>query len=298
MVDITHKITTLREATAIAVVKTSSEATIKRLRENTVPKGNVFEMAKAAGLLGVKKTPELLPDCHPLPIEYTGIDYAINGLEIQILVTVKTIYKTGVEVEAMHGASIVALTIYDMLKPIDKQVEIGTIKLQQKKGGKSSFKVNSEGLTATVVVCSDTISAGKGEDKAGKAIATKLEDLGITSEILIIADEAQQITSALLKANSDLVIFTGGTGVGPRDVTPETIGPLLDIRLKGVEEQMRNYGQQRMPYAMLSRSIAGIKDGKLVLTLPGSTKGAKECIDAIFPHVLHVYKVIDGKRHD
>ena len=298
MVDITHKITTLREATAIAVVKTSSEATIKRLRENTVPKGNVFEMAKAAGLLGVKKTPELLPDCHPLPIEYTGIDYAINGLEIQISVRVKTIYKTGVEVEAMHGASIVALTMYDMLKPIDKQVEIGTIKLQQKKGGKSSFKVNSEGLTAKVVVCSDTISAGKGEDKAGKAIATKLEDLGITSEILIIADEAQQITSALLKANSDLVIFTGGTGVGPRDVTPETIGPRLDIRLKGVEEQMRNYGQQRMPYAMLSRSVAGIKDGKLVLALPGSTKGAKECIDAIFPHVLHVYKVIEGKRHD
>jgi cyclic pyranopterin phosphate synthase len=298
MVDITHKITTLREAAAIAVVRTSSEETIKRLRENTVPKGNVFEMAKAAGLLGVKKTPELLPDCHPLPIEYTGIDYEINGLEIQISVTVKTIYKTGVEVEAMHGASIVALTIYDMLKPIDKQVEIGTIKLQQKKGGKSSFKVNSEGLTATVVVCSDTISAGKGEDKAGKTIATKLEDLGITSEILIIPDEAQQIESALQHAKSDLVIFTGGTGVGPRDVTPETIGPLLDIRLKGVEEQMRNYGQQRMPYAMLSRSIAGIKDGKLVLALPGSTKGAKECIDAIFPHVLHVYKVIEGKRHD
>ncbi|MGY5851574.1 bifunctional molybdenum cofactor biosynthesis protein MoaC/MoaB [Salegentibacter sp. F14] len=298
MVDITHKITTLREATAIAVVKTSSEETIKRLQENSVPKGNVFEMAKAAGLLGVKKTPELLPDCHPLPIEYTGIDYQINGLEIQISVTVKTIYKTGVEVEAMHGASIVALTIYDMLKPIDKNVEIGTIKLQQKKGGKSSFQVNSEGLTATVVVCSDTISAGKGEDKAGKAIVTKMKEIGITSEIFIIPDEAQQITSALLKANSDLVILTGGTGVGPRDVTPQTISALLDIRLKGVEEQMRNYGQQRMPYAMLSRSVAGIKDGKLVLALPGSTKGVKESIDAIFPHVLHVYKVIEGKRHE
>ena len=298
MVDITHKITTLREATAISVVKTSSEETIKRLRENSVPKGNVFEMAKAAGLLGVKKTPDLLPDCHPLPIEYTGINYEIDGLEIRISVTVKTIYKTGVEVEAMHGASIVALTIYDMLKPIAKQVEIGSIKLQQKKGGKSSFKVNCEGLSATVVVCSDTISAGKGEDKAGKTIVTKLEDLGITSEILIIPDEAQQITSALFQANSDLVIFTGGTGVGPRDITPETITPLLNIRLKGVEEQMRNYGQQRMPYAMLSRSVAGIKDGKLVLALPGSTKGAKECIDAIFPHVLHVYKVIEGKRHD
>ncbi|WP_300434344.1 bifunctional molybdenum cofactor biosynthesis protein MoaC/MoaB [Christiangramia sp.] len=298
MVDITHKITTLREATAIAVVRTSSEETINAIRENQVPKGNVFEMAKAAGLLGVKKTPELLPDCHPLPIEYTGIDYKINGLEIQISVTVKTIYKTGVEVEAMHGASIVALTMYDMLKPIDKNVEIGTIGLQNKKGGKSSFKINSEGLTAKVVVCSDTIFKGEGEDKAGKAIASKLKDFEIDSTIEIIPDEAEEIRSALKKASSDLVIFTGGTGVGPRDVTPETIESMLDLKLKGVEEQMRNYGQQRMPYAMLSRLVAGIMNGKIVLALPGSTKGAAECMDAIFPHVLHVFKVIEGKRHD
>jgi len=298
MVDITHKIMTLREATAIAVVRTSSEETIKRIKENKVPKGNVFEMAKAAGLLGVKKTPELLPDCHPLPIEYTGIDYTIDGLEIQISVSVKTIYKTGVEVEAMHGASIVALTMYDMLKPIDKNVEIGSIRLQNKKGGKSMFKVDSEGLTAQVVVCSDTISKGKGEDKAGKMIVSKLEELGIKAERIIIPDEAEEIKAILNKADSDLVIFTGGTGVGPRDVTPESIEDLLDLKLKGVEEQMRSYGQQRMPYAMLSRSIAGIKDGKLVLALPGSTKGAAECMDAIFPHVLHVFKVITGKRHD
>lgn len=298
MVDITHKIMTLREATAVAVVRTSSEETIKRIKENKVPKGNVFEMAKAAGFLGVKKTPELLPDCHPIPIEYTGIEYEIDGMEIHISVCVKTIYKTGVEVEAMHGASIVALTMYDMLKPIDKNIEIGSIRLQNKKGGKSMFKVNAEGLRAQVVVCSDTISKGIGEDKAGKTIVSKLEALGVKAERIIIPDEAEEIKAVLNKADSDLVIFTGGTGVGPRDVTPETIEPLLDIKLKGVEEQMRSYGQQRMPYAMLSRSIAGIKDGKLVLALPGSTKGAAECMDAIFPHVLHVFKVITGKRHD
>ncbi|MEO2063183.1 MAG: bifunctional molybdenum cofactor biosynthesis protein MoaC/MoaB [Christiangramia sp.] len=298
MVDITHKITTLREATAIATLRTSSEETIKAIRENKVPKGNVFEMAKAAGLLGVKKTPELLPDCHPLPIEYTGIEYEIDGLEIHISVKVKTVYKTGVEVEAMHGASIVALTMYDMLKPIDKNVEIGTIRLQQKKGGKSSFKVNSEGLTAQVIVCSDTISKGEGEDKAGEAIISKLMDFGINSEKWIIPDEAEKIRNSISEATSDILIFTGGTGVGPRDVTPETIEPLLDLRLKGVEEQMRDYGQQRMPYAMLSRSIAGMKNGKLILALPGSTKGAAECMEAVFPHVLHVFKVIEGKRHD
>ena len=210
----------------------------------------------------------------------------------------KTIYKTGVEVEAMHGASVVALTMYDMLKPIDKGVEIGTIRLKTKKGGKSSFHINTEGLKAYVVVCSDTISKGKGEDKAGEAIMEKLEELGVTSEKTIIPDESEQIKNIVESNQSDLIIFTGGTGVGPRDVTPQTLEPLLDIKLKGVEEQMRSYGQERMPYAMFSRSIAGIKDGKLILALPGSTRGAVESMEAIFPHVLHAFKVIEGKRHD
>ena len=298
MVDITHKVNTLREATAEAIVKTSSPDTINALKNNQVPKGNVFEMAKAAGLLGVKKTPDLLPDCHPLPIEYTGIDYEIKGLEIYITMTVKTIYKTGVEVEAMHGASVVALTMYDMLKPIDKNVEIGSIRLKSKKGGKSSYKVNTEGLKAHVVVCSDTISKGKGEDTAGKGIVEKLQSLGLETIKTIIPDEPSEIVKILETTTSDLIIYTGGTGVGPRDVTPQTLEPLLDIRLKGVEEQMRSYGQDRMPYAMFSRSVAGIKDGKLILALPGSARGAIESMEAIFPHVLHAFKVIEGKRHD
>ncbi|WP_435313544.1 cyclic pyranopterin monophosphate synthase MoaC [Cellulophaga fucicola] len=139
MVDITHKAITLRTAIAQAVVKVSSQATIDAINNKTVPKGDVFAMSKAAGLLGVKKTPELLPDCHPLPIEYTDITYQINDLEITVLITVKTNYKTGVEVEAMHGASVVALNMYDMLKPIDKGIEIHHIKLLKKTGGKSDI---------------------------------------------------------------------------------------------------------------------------------------------------------------
>ena len=118
MIDITHKNTTLRVATAQAVIKVSKQETIDAINNKTVPKGDVFAMCKAVGLLGVKNTPLILADCHPLPIEYTGIDYEVNGLEITIKVTIKTIYKTGVEVEAMHGASVVALNMYDMLKPI------------------------------------------------------------------------------------------------------------------------------------------------------------------------------------
>ncbi|MBU2905212.1 cyclic pyranopterin monophosphate synthase MoaC [Arenibacter algicola] len=139
MVDITHKKSTLRTAIAQAIVQVSSEDTISAINNKTVPKGDVFAMSKAAGLLGVKKTADLLPDCHPLPIEYTDISYSIIGLQITVLVTVKTIYKTGVEVEAMHGASIVALNMYDMLKPIDKGIEIQHIKLLRKTGGKSDL---------------------------------------------------------------------------------------------------------------------------------------------------------------
>ena len=139
MVDITQKPNTHRTAVAQAIVKVGSLDTIQAIAQKTVPKGDVFAMSKAAGFLGLKKTPELLPDCHPLPIEFAGIDYEIDDLNIIIKVEVKTFYKTGVEVEAMHGASVVALNMYDMLKPIDKSIEIQQIKLLKKTGGKSDI---------------------------------------------------------------------------------------------------------------------------------------------------------------
>ena len=303
MVDITHKINTLREAVAQATVLVSSEETIRAIESNTVPKGNVFEMAKAAGLLGVKNTPLILPDCHPLPIEYTGIEYEINGLEIYIRMTVKTIYKTGVEVEAMHGASVVALTMYDMLKPIDKGVEIKDIKLLKKKGGKSDFKDRFRtDLTAAVVVCSDTISAGQKEDKAGKAIISKLEDSQVEIKDYVIIPDEQEVIQEKLNVytgqNLDLVIYTGGTGLSKRDVTPESIQPLLDVEIPGIAEAIRSYGQERMPFAMLSRSLVGIKDQTLVMALPGSTRGAQESVDAVFPFILHLFRIMKGARHD
>lgn len=302
MVDITHKNSTLRIAIAQAIVKVSTQETIDAIKNNAVPKGDVFAASKAAGLLGVKKTADLLPDCHPMPIEYTGIDYEVNGLEIKITITVKTIYKTGVEVEAMHGASIVALNMYDMLKPIDKGVEIHHIKLLEKKGGKSSYQNQfGNNLKFAVVVCSDTISAGKKEDKAGKAIIDKLKSLGLkTSHYVIIPDEIadiQEKVNEFVTKGIDVVIYTGGTGLSKRDVTPEALLPLLDRRIPGIEETIRDYGQQRMPYAMLSRSIAGTIKDTLVLALPGSTNGAKESMDAIFPHVLHSFKVLKGWQH-
>ena len=302
MVDITPKIFTLRYAKAQATVILSSQDALKSLLGKTVPKGDVFEMAKAAGLFAIKKTSDLIPDCHPLPIEYAAFNFKTDELKITIEVEVKTIYKTGVEVEAMHGVCVAALTIYDMMKPLDKHIEISNIKLVEKKGGKTDFKEDfRKSLTASVVVCSDSISAGKAQDRAGKAIMDKLKSLDLQIlQYTIIPDERVDILRLIEQHVNlcDMLVFTGGTGLSPRDITPEVIRPLLDREIPGIEEAIRSYGQLRTPYSMLSRSVAGMIGSTLVLELPGSTNGAKESMDALFPGLLHIFRVLKAERHD
>lgn len=302
MVDITHKIITQRTATAQAIVKLGSLETMQAILDKTVPKGDVLEVSRTAGLFAVKNTSNAIPDCHPMPIEFTGIQFECLDDEVRIEVTVKAIYRTGVEVEAMHGASIVALTMYDMLKPIDKKVEISTIKLLHKKGGKSDYgNKEVQNLSVAVMVCSDSVSSGKKEDKAGKVISDKIKNLGLeVSNYIIIPDEVldiQNTINTLCSQKTDLIIITGGTGLSNRDVTPEAVIPLLDRRISGIEEAIRSYGQDRTPYAMLSRSVVGFKGNTLIMALPGSTAGAGESMDAVFPSVLHLFKLLNGYNH-
>ncbi len=298
MVDITGKISSFRSAIAQAVVKVSKQETIDAIKNNQVPKGDVFSFARAAGLLGVKKTPELIPDCHPLPVEHTKIDYKIEDLSITITIEVGTVYKTGVEVEAMHGASIVALTMYDMLKPIDKAIEIQQIKLIKKKGGKSQYRSKPrKDFKAAVLITSDSVSAGKKEDTAGKAIMEKLEQYGVdVCDYVCVSDDKPDIKKAIEKLcedGCDLIVSTGGTGLSPRDNTPDVVKEMIDREVSGIMEAARSYGLQRTPFAMLSRGIAGFKEDTLILTLPGSTRGAQESMDALFPYLFHVYRVLN-----
>ncbi len=303
MVNITHKSNSLRQAVAKATIVVSDPGTIKTIGLHKVPKGNIFEFSRAAGLLAVKKTSDVIPDCHPLPVEFAAISYEIEGLQIHIRVEVHTIYKTGVEVEAMHGAAVTALTIYDMLKPIDKGVFISTIKLESKKGGKTDFRDQpTTGLKSMVIVCSDSVSKRIKEDTAGLRVVEKLKN----NNIDVIAHECIPDDFELIQAKAkeyadgrcNLLVFVGGTGLSSRDLTPDAIQPLLTREIRGIMETARSYGQQRMPYAMLSRGVSGFINKTLVLTLPGSPGGAAETIDALFPHILHVFKIAEGLRHD
>jgi cyclic pyranopterin phosphate synthase len=142
MVDVSYKDKTVREAIAEGIVKMKVE-TLKKIIEHNIPKGDVLSVARVAGIMAVKKTSQLIPLCHPLAIDAIKIDFEPHeerGI-LKVKCYVKTTEKTGVEMEALTGVSITCLTIYDMCKAIEKDIEIGPIRLIKKTGGKSGTYV-------------------------------------------------------------------------------------------------------------------------------------------------------------
>lgn len=144
MVDVTEKKVTDREAIAYGKITMHPE-TLKLIQRGAMKKGAVLETARIAGIMGVKQTSNLIPMCHPLLISGIDIEFEIEDEKsIGIQVTVRTTGKTGIEIEALTGVSITALTIYDMCKAVDKEMVIGEVKLLKKTGGKSGIYIREE----------------------------------------------------------------------------------------------------------------------------------------------------------
>lgn len=140
MIDISAKKITQRQAVAEGMVYLKPEV-IKLIKDKKIPKGDVLEAARLAGILAAKKTPELIPLCHPIPIEFIEINFLLKEKEAVITAVVKGRAKTGFEMEALTAVTVAALSIYDMCKPIDKGIVISGIKLLKKTGGKSGMYV-------------------------------------------------------------------------------------------------------------------------------------------------------------
>lgn len=304
MRDITSKQITLRTASAVAVIYCTPE-TIGLIKSNELPKGNLFDVARAAGFLAAKLTPQLLPHCHPVTIDAMDISFEINeGVSTGITITgeAKSIGRTGIEMEILTAVSIAALEIYDMLKPVDTTLEIGGIKLLQKTGGKSDrSKYFSTPPTCAILVCSDSTAAGTRQDKSGLLI----RELLTASKAKVVAyevvpDDKALIQQQLLKWVAEDIHFiftTGGTGLGPRDHTVSAVTEILERDADGITEAMRQYGQMRTPMAMMSRAVAGSIAQSLILTLPGSTQGARESLEAVLPGIFHARKMMKGGGH-
>lgn len=295
MRDVSHKVNTLRTATASATLRARKE-TIARIKSGDLPKGDPLPVAKVAGVQAAKNTPQLIPYCHPVPVDFVDVRYEFTEDTVTAITTVKAVYKTGVEMEALAAATAAALTIYDMTKMVDEDAEILNVRLVEKRGGKSDFKAPNE-ATATVVTVSD--SRNKTNDLSGPTACSVLEEVGVQIVgTTLVTDDTELIQQAVKEAKGALVVLTGGTGIAPRDVTPDAVAPLLDKQLPGVAEQIRRYGQDRTPMSMLSRSICGTMGEKLVLCLPGSPKGVEDGLRAVLPHLLHVSEVLRGAGHE
>lgn len=300
MKSVTDKIETLREARAQSEIRAHPEV-IRSMLANDVPKKDVLAVARVAGIMAAKKTPELIPYCHPLLIDDVRIEFDVQTDRIVVSAAVEAVGKTGVEMEALSAASVAALTIYDMLKPLDRAMEIVSTKLEEKKGGKSDFQEHiPPGFRAAVIVTSDGTFRGTREDKSGRIIKERLERFGIEPEYTVLPDDKDTIVTKLKELcgrGARLILTTGGTGLGPRDVTVEATREMIDREIPGVMEAARSFGQARTPYAMLSRGLAGQKGDTLIVNLPGSSNGVRESLDAIFPAILHSFAMMGGKGH-
>jgi molybdenum cofactor synthesis domain-containing protein len=149
---------------------------------------------------------------------------------------------------------------------------------------------------ALVLTISDGVSAGARDDESGAALAARLEELGYKVERATVADETDEIATAVSGAtgHAALVICTGGTGLGPRDVTPQTLRGLLAYEIYGFGEQMRAFGRTRTPLADLSRSMAGVLGTTLVIAVPGSKGGALDSLTALEPLLDHALETLGG----
>lgn len=302
MIDVSPKFNTLRYAKASGLLHTNEE-TVARVLDRTVPKGDVLEVARAAGINAAKRCSDWMVFCHNLPLDWAEVRFEVEKDHIKVIAEVKAIWKTGVEMEALAAVSGALLNMYDMLKPLTDDLSFGDIKLGKKTGGKSNFRDRfKEPLKTAVLVISDSTFAGDREDKSGKIIQKFLENHPVDVTVYeVLPDEPDQI-QARLKAliddeGIDLVFTTGGTGPGPRDNTPEATRQVIEKEIPGIAEAMRHHGKNRTPYAMLSREVAGMRKNSLIINLPGSSRGAMESLQALFPGLLHAFPMMRGFGH-
>lgn len=302
MIDVSSKAPTLRRARAVAVVRARPE-TVERVRAGTVPKGAVAESARAAGLLAAKRTSDLIPDCHPIPLTHAAVELELGRDTITITAAAAAVWQTGVEMEALTAASVAALTVYDMLKPLDDSLSIEQVRLLEKRGGRSDHRESpARPLRAAVVVASDRVTAGEREDRSGPAVEESLAPFPV--EVVsrtVIADDREAIEALLRRLadedGCDLVLTTGGTGLGPRDVTVEATRAVVEREVPGIPEAARRFGQERNPRAMLSRAAAGQRGRTLIVNLPGSPSGVRESLAALLPGLLHAARMLRGEGH-
>ena len=257
MIDVGAKPVTRRVAIAGGRLDTTAEV-VALVRADGLPKADVLATARIAGIAGAKRTSDLIPLAHLLPLDSVTIEFEPGETSISITATVAVTAKTGVEMEALTAVAIAGLTLHDMIKAVDPAATLGDIRLLEKTGGKRGHwtprrsrsrraRVSTSSTTAAaaiVIVSSTRVAAGSAEDRTGPLIVDWLRARGYAIDAPVIsadADIATAIQDAVAAAPA-LILTTGGTGIHPGDRTPEATAAVLDRELPGVAEALRAAG--------------------------------------------------------
>ena len=308
MVDVSEKPVTARRAVAAATVRMRPDV-LASLVDAGGPKGDAFVTARLAGIGAAKRTAELIPLCHPLPIDRVAVDLTpdVAAGSVEIRAEVAATARTGVEMEALTAATVAALTLYDMAKALQRDIVVESVRLLEKSGGRSGdFRSDDvvEGAVheAIVVTCSNRSAAGEREDASGPALVAALRaaNFDVEDEALVVPDDEPQIAAELARladAGHRLILTTGGTGLTPTDVTPAATRRVIDREAPGLAELMRAAGLASTPMAALSRGVVGTRGSTLIANLPGSPRGATESLEALLPVIRHALDQLAGGDH-
>jgi cyclic pyranopterin phosphate synthase len=338
MVDVGAKPATRRSARARARLRMTAAAAAA-VRDGSGPKGEVLTVARLAGIQAAKQTAGLIPLAHPLSLSFVDVEASVDADAgvVTIVAEARTTAETGVEMEAMTAAAVAALTVYDMVKGLERGIEIEQVVLLEKRGGRSDYsredgagaasggepleradgrpagverrKVPREDAPmvergrpngAAVLTISTSKAAGRGTDESGPRLTALAQELGLevfSEEIL--SDDRRSIEIRLRQLAEQrrcaLILTSGGTGVAPRDVTPEATRAVLDREIGGLEEAMRLASKPHTPNWMLSRGVVGVRNGTLIVNLPGSPRSIDQIGDEIGGALKHALGLIAGE---
>lgn len=322
MINVGKKKITHRKALAMGKIFLKPDV-LQKVRLRTLEKGDALTLAEISGIQGAKLTSTLLPLCHPLSLDSVAIKTEVNETQgaVEIFCYVTTHAKTGVEMEAISGVQAALLCIYDLCKMYGHDMSVSDIRLLYKTGGKQGAIIDQtylpktlailvedaphalEGKHGAVLTISDRASQGQYEDKSGPVLVDALKKEGAMCESpIIVPDDKEMIQATIKQLVSDrapnLIMTTGGTGVGPRDVTPDAISEIVQYEIPGIGELLRQDGLHFTPYATLSRAIAGCYENTLIIALPGSTKAIGQAMAVLSPVLGHLLDMIKGDGHD
>lgn len=303
MVDVGSKPVTDRRAVAEGRVRIGAEVATA-IRSNSLKKGDLLQVARLGGIQAAKRTSDLVLLCHPLPLSHIDIDAKLDGNEVVLTASVRTAGQTGVEMEALAAVAGAALNVVDMGKSLNPAIEIVSLRVVEKTGGKSGpTPLAASGVRVAILTVSDSRTAGMADDTATPLLVEAVQNYfgGDVIATELVADDRESIAKQLRdwttkESAPTLILTTGGTGVGPRDVTPEATLDVVERTHPSLLELARARCLPGKPHAYLSRGIAGVVGRTLIVNLPGSPKGAVDTLRLIADVLPHTLETLRGEE--